>query len=105
MCTIYIILLFVLVISFYILSNNKVIKGEGFSLDTLRIPVNPVAFNEIAVRNYVRIIGIDKHVKLDKYNNVEKILFKQPTPESGETYCKRVICPYYLENIACWKCY
>lgn len=104
----YLILLIILICLLYYVSNyndDRMIEGAGFALDTLKIPVNPVAYNEIAVRNYVRIIGIDKHIKLDKYDNVEEVLFKKPTPESGETYCSRVTCPYWMEKLACWKCF
>ncbi len=71
---------------------------------SLNIPNNPVALNNIQMRNRGRIITIDKYYKLDKYNNIENISYSKPKPEMGENGCYRVKCPKYLDRTICIKC-
>jgi len=99
-----IILVIVLGCLSYVYKPKKQIEGAAFALDTLRILDNPTAINEADSRKYIRLIGIEKHLKMDKYDNVEKISYKKPKPESGETSCFRVKCPYWYSEVVCWKC-
>jgi len=94
------ILLVLFIIKWFIVNKETFV----FDLDALHIPENPVAINEVDVRKYYRTIGIDKHAKLDKYNNIEKILYSKPKPEMGETMCYPSSCPSWINNIICWKC-
>ncbi len=73
-------------------------------LDTLNIPENPEVYNEVETRRLIRLIGIEYNAKLDKYNNIEKISYKKPEPELGETNCDRIKCPQWISNVVCWKC-
>lgn len=99
-----IIFLFAILFTLFIIKRYLDKENFVFELDALHIPENPVDLNEIDVRRYYRTIGIDKHAKLDKYNNIEKILYGKPKPEMGETRCFPVNCPYWINNIVCWKC-
>lgn len=78
--------------------------SESFRSDPLNIPNDPVAINEIGTRKLLRTVGINEHVKLDRYNNIEKQSFKPPIPEIGETKCSIVSCPSWIKNVTCWKC-
>lgn len=99
-----IILIIILGCLSYMYKPKKKIEGAAFRLDTLMIPDNPVAINESDARRYIRIVGIEKHLKMDKYGNVEKMTYKKPKPESGEKSCHRVTCPYWYKEVACWQC-
>ena len=91
-------------IIFLIYKPKKQIERAAFLLDTLRIPNNPVSINEADSRKFIRLIGIEKHLKMDKYDNVEKITYSKPKPELGEKYCFRVKCPAWFSEVVCWKC-
>lgn len=73
-------------------------------LDMLNIPQNPEIYNEVETRRFIRLIGIEYNAKMDKYNNIEKISYKKPEPEAGETNCRVTNCPQWVSNIGCWKC-
>ena len=96
------IILIILIISIY---KIKVIEGADFLRDQLYIP------EELETRslpsgtgNLIRLIAIAKHLKLNKYNLVESIWFKPPTPNQGETKCYRVTCKPWYQKVGCWKC-
>lgn len=97
-----IILILILLIVLY---NIVVIETMEFDNDMLRIPNNPSDYDEVQMRRLFRLVAVDQHIKLDKYDNIEKITFKKPKPELGETACDRVTCPKWMKNIACWKCH
>jgi hypothetical protein len=78
--------------------------SEKFSPNVLQMPINPSSYNEIDVRKFYRSIGIDENIKLDKYDNIERVTFDDPKPESGESLCAKVDCPYWLSDVKCWKC-
>jgi len=104
-----IILLIIIIILLLILiqiNKNKTSITENWDsvLDTLNIPQNPEIYNEVETRRFVRLIGIEYNAKLDKYNNIEHISYKEPEPELGETNCERIKCPQWISNIVCWKC-
>ena len=80
------------------------IEHAAFALDSLRMPLNPESINEIGIRSKYRVVGIDKHIRLDRFDRVEKILYSEPKPEQGETHCGRVTCPNWIEEAKCWKC-
>ena len=88
----------------YISKSKLNIEGANFTLDTLQVPDNPLPINEIDTRRYIRLVGIEKNAKMDKYDRVEKITYTKPKPELGETKCFRVPCPYWFSEIVCWKC-
>lgn len=75
-------------------------------MDSLQIPINPMPYNEIDSRKFMRIVGIDEHVKMDKYGRIEEISYKKPIPkEKGETECHKVPCSSWLKNVTCWECH
>ena len=104
------VLLLLLILFIWLLLKISWLEGlEGmqdvrFFLDTLYKPPNTEPINEIGIRSRYRLIGIDEHVKLDRYDRINKILYSKPKPDKGETRCYRVNCPNWIENIACWKC-
>ncbi|QKF93551.1 hypothetical protein QKU48_gp0093 [Fadolivirus algeromassiliense] len=98
------IILLILICIIYEIYFNKKIEGAGFNLDPLYIPDNPFPIDDVSSRRFFRIVGIDKHLKMDKYGRVEKITYKKPKPESGEISCHRVVCPSVYTNVACWTC-
>ena len=97
-------LLLLIILFIWFTFYNKQIEGAGFALDGLYIPQNPERLNEINIRSRYRVVGIDKYVKLDKFDRVDKILYSKPQPDKGETRCYRVNCPNWLETVGCWKC-
>ena len=99
-------ILFILIIIFFLMfsTNRKYIENAAFALDGLYIPDNPVLINEADDRRYIRIIGIEKNLKFDKYDRIEKITYKKPKPEQGETKCYKIQCPNWLEEVICLKC-
>ena len=82
--------------------NNR--ENARFNLDPLRIPDNPSPINELQTRNLIRIVGIERNMKLDAYGRVESITYKKPEPESGQTSCYKVKCPSWMTSTRCWKC-
>lgn len=86
--------------------NNqyRMMEHATFSLDTLQIPNNTIPINEIDTRRFIRLIGVEKHLKMDKYDRIEKMTYGKPKPELGETKCYRVSCPYWFSEVVCWKC-
>jgi hypothetical protein len=52
-----------------------------------------------------RLLGMAKHVRLNKFNRVDSIHIKPPLPRVGETMCMPVTCPEYIpDNTICYKC-
>jgi len=100
-----IILIFIItiLISLFFFINNSDINYEMFN-DSLQIPDNGYTINEINTGKYNRLSGIEKHVKIDKYDRIEKITYQKPQKELGETECNKVNCPYWLNEVICWKC-
>lgn len=92
-----------LIFIIFIISYNE-IEGADFDLDPLHIPEDPTTINDVNIRRYVRIIGIDRDLKFDKYGRIENVTFKKPKPELGEKNCKRFTCPATYTSVACWKC-
>lgn len=84
--------------------EKKSMENASFVLDTLKIPDDSSNYNEYDTRQFIRLIGIKHHLKMDKYHNVEKISYKKPKPELGETVCERVKCPSWFSKVICWKC-
>ena len=84
--------------------KNKNIEEANFTMDASRIPDNPFPYNEIDSRKFLRLVEIEKHLKMDKYDKVEKVTYSKPKPESGESTCFRVKCPYWFSEVICWKC-
>ena len=98
-----IILLFLLICLLMMFKNNKN-KREGASFNQMSILQNPELTNEIDANNHIRIIGIEKNVKMDKNGRVEYITYAKPLPESGEVACYKITCPAWLNDVVCWKC-
>ena len=102
-----IIIIVLLFLSLIILYNKyvyKKIEGAGFDYDPLIIPNNPFPIDEVQGRRLIRIIGIERNLKMDKYGRVEKITFKKPKPELGEKVCSRSKCPNWMTEVVCWQC-
>lgn len=99
-------LLLIILLLWLIFRRRQVegLEGTNFYLDTLYKPQEPEVINEIGMRSRYRLTGIDKYVKLDKYDRIDKILYSKPKPDKGETKCYRVTCPSWIELINCWKC-
>jgi|688.fasta_scaffold804238_1 hypothetical protein len=52
-----------------------------------------------------RLLGIAKHVKLNKFNRIDSIHVKPPVPKIGESKCNKIVCPKWIpENTICYKC-
>lgn len=52
-----------------------------------------------------RILGMAKHVRLNKFDRIDSISIKAPLPRVGETGCHTVVCPNWIpENSICYKC-
>lgn len=100
-----ILLLILLLVLIYIIQQCiNTTENWDSVLDTLNIPYDSSSYNEFETRRFIRLIGIERHAKLDKYNNIEKISYKKPEPELGETDCFITICPSWINSIICWKC-
>jgi len=53
----------------------------------------------------MRLFGLAKHVKLNKFNRVDAIYIKPPLPKTGESRCYTVPCPDWVpDNATCYKC-
>jgi hypothetical protein len=101
-------ILIILLISIYKISTHtktKIIEGADFLRDQLYIPENLELNSDPSnASRFIRIIAIAHHLKLDKYNLVESIWFKPPTPNQGEKKCYRVTCKPWYQRVGCWKC-
>jgi len=98
-----IIIIFLMVIYIY---NNNITK-ETFTLntlDTLDTPADSQSLNEIDTRRSYRLVGVYTNFELDKFDKVKYLTYPKPEPKSGETYCYKLKCPSWLENVRCWKC-
>ena len=52
-----------------------------------------------------RLLGMAKHVRLNKFNRIDAVYIKPPLPKTGESKCDHVICPDWIpENSICYKC-
>ena len=52
------------------------------------------------------VIDVAKHIKLNKFNRVDKVGIHPPKPNHAEKACKKVKCPSFVGSDAeCWKCY
>lgn len=96
-------IIFLIIVVLFLMKLNDIENWDPL-LDTIYIPQNPVDYNEVETRRFIRLIGIDQHVKLDRYDNIDRITYKPPTPELGEKKCFLVNCPSWIKNIGCWKC-
>lgn len=96
----------IILLSFILLSmiTTTIVEEFRFPEYPLYIPNNPTRYNEIDTRRFIRIIGIDKHLRMDKYGDVKSISYSKPLPESGENVCRKVPCPNHIKNVICWKC-
>jgi hypothetical protein len=99
------IILLVIIILIVISKNDK----EYLNYDPRDITYIPrdtdsSIIDEVTARRFFRIVPIYTNIKLDKFNRVESIFYKKPYPEQGETNCRRVKCPSWIEKIHCWKC-
>lgn len=100
---IYIIAILLIIIFIFYKSTNK--EHAAFQLDGLYIPDNPLPNNEANAQRFIRIVGIEYHIKMDKYDRAERITYKPPKPEIGETKCVRTKCPAWYTGVVCWRCY
>ena len=99
-----IILILILIGLTFIDKPKQNIEGASFTLDPLQLPKSLIPIKEADIRKLVRIPGIGKHVKMDKYDRIERITYSKPKPESGETKCFTITCPSWLSEVVCWKC-
>lgn len=95
----------VIIIVIVIMIMNKNIEKADFLRDDLYIPELP-ELNSVpsGTSRLIRIIGITPHLKMDKFNLVQSIWFKPPTPNQGEKKCTRVKCKPWFQKVGCWKC-
>lgn len=101
MYTIIIIIIILLVI--YFLNQND-IEHASF-LDGLYVPEDPEQYDVIDVRaRYRGILGVKPNLLIDKNDQIKKITFAPPKPGLGETKCVPTECPYWFNNVYCWKC-
>lgn len=84
---------------------NKLSK-ENFDdpLDILNIPQYPEIYNEYEFNRYIRLVGIVYNIRLTKFNTVKEITYATPKPGLGERQCYKVKCPYWFDNVVCWRC-
>lgn len=51
------------------------------------------------------VISVGKHVRFDKYQEIDDITSFPPKPESGEKKCYKFECPEdIMEGAICWQC-
>jgi hypothetical protein len=52
-----------------------------------------------------RILGINKYVRLNKFNRIDNTTISPPLPRIGEKSCDVTSCPNWIPNDAiCYKC-
>ena len=87
-----IIIYIIIIIIFLICFVKNIYKCEFFKNNIFKIDTES-------------ILGVAKHVKLNKFNRIENISVKPPIPNTGETECVETECPNYItSNSICWRC-
>jgi len=52
-----------------------------------------------------RLLGMARHVRLNKFNRIDAVYIKAPLPKTGESRCDVVVCPDWIpDNSICYKC-
>jgi len=53
----------------------------------------------------MRLYGVAKYIRLNKFNRVDAVYIKPPLPMTGESRCDKVLCPKWIpDNATCYKC-
>ena len=47
---------------------------------------------------------IRRHIKINRYGDIEAILPHPPKPEKNQKYCYAIECDLPSNNTKCWKC-
>ena len=100
----YTIIIIIIIFIIYLIYQYN-IEHASFLLDGLYVPEDPEQYDVIDVRSRYRgILGVKPNLLIDKNDQIKKITYAPPLPGVGETKCLPTECPYWFNNVYCWRC-
>ena len=95
----------ILILAIAYILFNYLSQTENFTSDMLYDYPNRASGRARGQINTTPIIAIAKHIRVNKFNEVDDISTKPPLPREGEVECAKMNCPnYYPSDAVCWKC-